>query len=238
MPIDSKALAASLERLSALDLAELGCDDAMQAAVDIVDDLFPVDGAGLMLLADDEALRYVAASDEHGRQLEQIQEQVGEGPCVESFARDKVVECTDAHRDLRYPSFAALARLAGIGAVLGVPVRVVGGPIGTLNVYSKVTHDWNDDEVRAIELFTGMLSRLLETAAGARLAGTKAEQLQFALDHRILIEQAKGALMEREGIGATEAFGLLRSVARSERRKVAEIAQRVLTGKPLTGAGA
>ena len=57
-----------------------------------------------------------------------------------------------------------------------------------------------------------------------------AEQLQWALGHRVLIEQAKGVLMEREGLSPAAAFERLRATARSVGRTVVEVAGVVLAG--------
>jgi GAF domain-containing protein len=231
--IEPAALARSIGKLEGLDPGEVGLDTALRTAVDTVDELFGFDGAGLMLLAEDEALRYAAASDERGRALEMIQEEVGEGPCIQAFVEDRGVRCTDARHDPRYPAFSRLAAEHGIGAVLGVPVDLRGGPIGTLNVYVVDAHEWDEAEVKAIEAFTRVLAVLLRTAAGLNLAEQVARQLQFALDHRVLVEQAKGILMEREGLDARAAFERIRDAARSARVKVAEAAQQVVDGRPL-----
>jgi transcriptional regulator with GAF, ATPase, and Fis domain len=231
--IEPAALAQSIARLEEVDPRSVGLSSALQTAVDTVDELFGVDGAGLMLLAEDEVLRYAAASDERGRLLETIQEQVGEGPCVQAFYDDSVVRCADAADDARYPAFSRLAAEHGIGAVLGIPLDLRGGPIGTLNVYSVRAHDWDETEVGAIQAFTRVLAMLLRVAAAADLAERVAGQLRFALEHRVLIEQAKGILMEREGLDAKAAFERIRTVARSSRMKIREVAQQLVDGQPL-----
>jgi AmiR/NasT family two-component response regulator len=66
----------------------------------------------------------------------------------------------------------------------------------------------------------------------AEARGRLADQLQVALDHRILIEQAKGVLMGRDHIDSATAFERLRAQARSSGRKVAEIARELLATVP------
>jgi GAF domain-containing protein len=235
--IEPDALARSIKRLEQLDPITAGLQASLDTSVTIVDELFGVSGAGLMLLAEDEILRYAAASDEPGRQLELIQEQAGEGPCIDAFERNDVVYCNDASADPRYPAFSRIAPGHGIGAVLGVPIALSGGPIGTLNVYDTRPHEWGDIETSAISTFTTVISALLKVAARAGLAEATAKQLQFALDHRILIEQAKGILMERDAIDAVAAFERLRAVARSNRLKLADVARSLVEGRPLERLG-
>jgi GAF domain-containing protein len=225
MPIDPDALAKSVARLEGVDPVDTGLDAALELAVAETDDLFEVDGAGLMLADGDGVLRYVVASDEPGRMLEAVQEQVGEGPCVDAFLEDGPVRAGDLGADPRWPSAGPLAAGHGIGAVLGVPIDLRQGPVGTLNVYAAHPRRWDDSEVAAIQAYTRVIASLLRTAVRAHVSGRAAAQLQQALDSRSLIEQAKGILMERRGLDQQAAFELLRSRARSTRRRLNDVAR-------------
>ena len=108
-------------------------------------------------------------------------------------------------------------------AALSVPVEARGGPIGTLDIYSSTPRDWDASEVGAVQAYAGILANLLVSAIDAHARGPLAEQLQVALDHRLLIEQAKGVLMEREGVDAPAAFERIRTSARSSRRSAADV---------------
>jgi GAF domain-containing protein len=120
----------------------------------------------------------------------------------------------------------------GVRAVLSVPVQVAQGTVGSLNFYLAEPHEWDHSERNAAEVYGRLAGALLGSALTAELQGRLIEQLQWALDHRILIEQAKGILMEREGIPADVAYQRMRSAARSSRRPVAEVAQIVVDGGP------
>jgi GAF domain-containing protein len=235
MPIDFDALARSVARLEGLDPADTGLDAALQLAVAETDDLFDVDGAGLLLLSEDGTLRYVAASDEPGRMLEALQEQFGEGPCVDAFLEGEPVLAGDLGADPRWPSVGPLAAGHGIRAVLGVPINLREGPVGTLNVYAAQPHRWDQSDVAAIQAYTRVIASLLRAAVRAHVSGKAAVQLQQALDHRSLIEQAKGVLMERRGLDQQAAFELLRSNARSTRRRLDEVARQTVKGVHLPG---
>jgi GAF domain-containing protein len=228
MSIDRDALAKSVARLEGVDPVDTGLDAALELAVAETDDLFDVDGAGLMLLNEDGVLRYVAASDEPGRMLEALQEQFGEGPCVDAFLKDGPVIAGDLGVDPRWPSVGPLAAGHGVRAVLGVPIDLREGPVGTLNVYAAQPHRWDDGDVAAIQAYTRGFAALLGSAVQAHVSGKAATPLQQALDHRSLIEQAKGVLMERRGLDQQAAFELLRSKARSTRRRLDEVAREVV----------
>ena len=227
MPIDPDVLAKSVARLEGVDPVDTGLDAALELAVAETDELFEVDGAGLMLIDADGVLRYVVASDEPGRMLEAVQEQVGEGPCVDAFLKDGPVLADDLAADPRWPSVGPLAARHGIGAVLGVPVDLSEGPVGTLNVYAARPHRWDEADVAAIQAYTRVIASLLRTAVRAHVSGKAAGQLQRALDHRSLVEQAKGVIMERRGLDQQAAFELLRAQARSTRRRLHDVAAEV-----------
>jgi GAF domain-containing protein len=235
MSIDPDALAKSVAHLEGVDPVDTGLDAALELAVSETDDVFDVDGAGLMLLSEDGTLRYMAASDEPGRMLESLQEQFGEGPCVDAFLNDAPVLAGDMGADPRWPSVGPLAAGHGVHAVLGVPVDLREGPVGTLNVYAARPHRWEQGDVAAIQAYTRVIASLLRTAVRAHLSGKAASQLQHALDHRSLIEQAKGVVMQRRGVDQQAAFDLLRAQARSTRRRLDEVARQTIRGAHLPG---
>jgi hypothetical protein len=100
-------------------------------------------------------------------------------------------------------------------------------------VYAAGPRDWNDSEVAALQAYAGVVASLVRAAAAARVKGELAEQLQWAPEHRILVEQAKGVLMEREGLSPMAAFERLRTTARSVGPPGRGIGQLVLGGGSL-----
>jgi GAF domain-containing protein len=165
--IDPGALAKSVEHLQGAKLQPDGLAETLQRIVDETERLFRVDGAGLMLLADDDQLRYVASSDERGRMLEKIHEQVGEGPCLSAFAAGEPRFTVDAPADQHWPAFGRLAVEHGIRAVLGVPVDLSGGPVGTLNVYAVTPHEWDQSEREAVQAYARVTGTVLATVVEA-----------------------------------------------------------------------
>ncbi|HEX2155452.1 MAG TPA: GAF and ANTAR domain-containing protein [Actinomycetes bacterium] len=121
----------------------------------------------------------------------------------------------------------------GSCAGLSAPVEVDGSAIGTLDIYSSVPWDWDDSEIAALQTYAGLAASLLTAAVTAQVQGRLANQLQAALEHRWLIEQAKGMVMAREGLDAQAAFERLRQEARSSSRRLVDVASDVTAGKPL-----
>ena len=224
--IDPQMLASSLLRLGsgARDDISTAVDEAVRACAAI----FAVSGSGLMVIDEIGDLRYVAASDDRSRVLETVQTEVGEGPCVEALVRNDVVAADDLHTDRRWPAVTPTLIEHGMVAVLGCPLRLGGVPVGTLDVYRDEPHHWDESERAALTRYTDVIEVTLTSALAAHRAGELADQLQYALDYRIVIERAVGYLMAQHGMDAAHAFDRLRRTARDQRRKVAEVAQELL----------
>lgn len=230
MSIDPRALQASLASLSARPSASGEPGDLLHQVVLSANGIFTVTGTGLMIIDQDQVLRYVAASDAAGRALELGQEQAGEGPCVDAFVYGTVVTTQDLRADSRYLRLRPLLAEAPVVAVLGVPVRLMGTVVAALNAYVDRPRGWLPEEVRALECFAEVVEQLLASTLALHRSSALAGQLQHALDYRVVIERAVGFLMAREDLDAVRAFELLRTAARSSRRPVVEVASSLLRG--------
>ena len=235
--IDPLALARSVEGLGRLTEAPT-LEEALERVVRATEQLFDVAGAGLMLVDEGGALRYVVATDPAAQVLERAQEETGEGPCIDAFVLSETVRTDDIGSDERYRRVAATVAPHGVRSVLGVPTRVGGTPVGSLNVYRDAAYPWDDSDVGAITAYNGVVESLLVAAVAARRSGELADQLQEALERRVVIERAVGVLMGRHGAHAVAAFNALRKAARDRRRTVGDLAAEVLAGgdvPPLSG---
>jgi GAF domain-containing protein len=228
MAIDREHLEKALVNLRSRDFQQIGVAVALQQVVDIAQALFAVTGTGLMFIDDGEALRYVAASDEPGRVLEVAQEEHGVGPCVDALIHDTVVQVEDIACDTRYQAIGSVVAGRGVRAVLGVPVHVGGPAVGTLNAYSDEPMNWDGTDVAALSAFAAVIESVVATALLSERQSRVVEQLEFALRNRVAIERAIGVVMAQQNLDAVAAFNVLRSRARSERRKVVAVAQEVL----------
>jgi ANTAR domain/GAF domain len=231
MRIEPAALAKAIGALDEVDLNQ-GLGPSVLQLLAMTKNLQDADGVGLMLVDAEGMLRWAAASDQQAEQLEQAQEELAQGPCTDAFWQRAPVPVRDVAGEGAEEIASALLG-ASFRAALSVPVELAGGPIGTMDVYSRGERAWNESEVSALQACAGVVANLLGHAVAAYTQGRLARQLQVALEHRVVIEQAKGALMEREGVDAAIAFERLRSVARSRHRTVVEVAGDVLAGVPL-----
>jgi GAF domain-containing protein len=208
---------------------------ALEQVVESATSLFAVTGSGIMFADDQHELHYVAASDGHGRHLEKLQERAGRGPCVDALLLDTVIQTRDVTTDERWRLLHDELAGTPVRAVVGIPVHLAGAAVGSLDAYHDGPHDWTEDEVRGMVAYAGLVESLLVTALRAERQERLATQLQHALDHRVAIERAVGMIMARRGLEAVDAFNVIRTAARSSRRRVVDVADELLGGGHLPG---
>jgi transcriptional regulator with GAF, ATPase, and Fis domain len=192
--------------------------------------LLGVSAAGILLTDGQGALQVVAASSERTRLLELFQLQTDQGPCLDCFRTGQPVSVTDLPSEGRWPRFRAAAAEVGFGAVHALPMRLRSDVIGALNLF--------DVQVGAIEAAKLRIGQALADVATIGLLQQRAirhrdvltEQLQTALNTRILIEQAKGILAERLHLDVADAFAVLRGTARRDNRRLSDLAQAIVDG--------
>ncbi|HYD09516.1 MAG TPA: GAF and ANTAR domain-containing protein [Acidimicrobiales bacterium] len=233
MHLDEERLRRGLAALGDFDVANAGMVAAINEVGATVPVVLGVSGAGMMMIDSDLALHATAWSDDAALAFEKVQEESGEGPCVESLLHDKVVAVEDISADPRWPHVTDAVMALGVRAVMGVPVHLDGENVGALNVYLTEPHEWTDDEINAVAAFATVLRQLLSVAVLGNRNDDLVQQLQSALDTRVVIERAVGLVMGRRTVDAVAAFNVLRAEARSARRRVYEIALEVLDGRRL-----
>jgi GAF domain-containing protein len=221
----------ALASLAGLPVSELSLVEALEQIVQTADGLFKVAATGLMLLDDEQELRNVATSDVRMELLEQAHLAAEEGPALEALSKGTYVYSGSIADDFRWPRFQPIAKRLGFNAVLAAPIRSETGAVGVLAMISDARHPWSDTEAEAAVGFAELVSVLIVKALQASEQERLASQLQHALDARVLVEQAKGMLMERHGITAEQAYDRLRRHARSDRRRVADVARETIEGR-------
>jgi GAF domain-containing protein len=172
----------------------------------------------------------MAASDEQTRLLELFQLQHHEGPCLDAFLSGAPVVNADLRLAAeRWPVFAPHAAQLGFRSVHALPLRLRTRVIGALNLFGADTGGLDPSDVKVVQALADVATiGLLQEQAISR-GEVLTEQLQSALNSRIVIEQAKGALARAHGVDVDRAFDLLRGYARNHNRKLVDLAHAVLT---------
>jgi anti-sigma regulatory factor (Ser/Thr protein kinase)/GAF domain-containing protein len=224
-------------------LAEAFVDlsDTLVADYDVVDflhllaqrcvDLTPVQAAGIMVGDQRGALRVMASSSEQAHLLELFEVESDEGPCVDCYATGVPVSEPDLRAaDPRWQRFAARAEAAGFRSVHALPVRLRDEVIGVLNLFATTAGPLDDSTVRVGRALANVTTIGLLQHRAVEYRQILAEQLQHALNSRVVIEQAKGILAEHLGLDMAGAFEELRRYAAAVGRRLSDVAAAVATG--------
>lgn len=201
--------------------------------------LLGASAAGLLLDDQRGHLALVASSDEESRLLELLQLEAAEGPCLDCVRTGESVICDDlATERERWPRFVAAALDAGYRSVVAVPLRLRNETIGGLNLFNTGRMLMSPTNQRLAQALADVATIGILQQRTAHRNTVLAEQLQHALNSRVVIEQAKGMIAEREHLDMPEAYARLRQHARSHNVKISEVARAIVVGDlQLPGAG-
>jgi transcriptional regulator with GAF, ATPase, and Fis domain len=188
-----------------------------------------VDEAGVMLAAPSGRLQAVASSSERSRLLELFELQNRDGPCLDAYRAGTVVSSADLALDRdRWPTFAPRALEVGFTAVHSVPLKLRDDVIGALNLLRIEAGSVAERDAKVLRALSdiatvGILQERLLSQSAPNASG-----LQTALASRILIEQAKGVLAERNDLQMDDAFDKLRTYARHNDLRLTDVATGVI----------
>jgi GAF domain-containing protein len=185
-----------------------------------------------LLLADQRGhLQFMAASDENAKLLELFQVQNHEGPCLDAFRTAKSVINADLREaGSRWPRFAPRATEAGFRSVHAFPLRLRSQVIGALNVFGGgVGSGLDDADIEIVQALADVAAIGLLQERAIRRGELLTEQLQGALNSRVIIEQAKGAIAQARGVSVDEAFVMMRGYARRNNRRLSDVAHAIVT---------
>jgi GAF domain-containing protein len=230
---DAKRMAEVFVELADTLIENFDVVDFLQRLTDRCVELLQADASGLMLTDQRGGLQLMAATLERARVLELFELQVQEGPCLECFNTGEAitnVELAEAEANRRWPVFAPAAMDAGFGATHALPMRLRGRVIGALNLFTDDQVRLGDHDIAVGQAMADVATIGLLHQRNTHEQTILSEQLQTALQSRILVEQAKGALAARTGVTVGEAFTKMRSYARSNNLTLSGVAEAVVDG--------
>ena len=212
-------------------VADFDVLDFLGLLAERVVELLEVDAAGVILSDQRGGWWPAAGSSEHAELVEVFAAQTRQGPCLDCVRTGVAVSSVDLVADVdRWPLFVPAAMEAGFRAATAVPMRLREEVIGALTLLHT--------EPVAIDGSSIALGQALADIATIGILQQRAvhreeivfEQLQAALHHRTVVEQAKGVLVEAGDLDMHQAYTRLREYARTHRRRLSDVARDVATG--------
>jgi len=172
----------------------------------------------------------VGCSHEQATAVNELQYQLGEGPCLSALSDKTLVRIDDMAAETRWPRFTSPAAEHGVRSCLSLPLIAQDALVGALNFYSTQSSAFGEEETRRAGNFA-------EPAAGALALGLRLvtyteliDQLRASLASRAVIDQAIGVIMAQERCNQDKAFAALRTASQNRNVKLRDIAREIVTG--------
>ncbi len=193
----------------------------LQRIVELAVDTIPgAEHAGVTEVRARRRVETIAATDDVPRDIDRLQYQAGQGPCLDAIWEHEIVEEDDLSQTERWPGFSRQAVQAGVRSMLAFRLFVEQDTAGALNLYSTSPCAFDDDAVRVGHAFAAHASVAWEHEK-------EVDGLKAAVETRNVIGQAQGILMAQHKITPDDAFDRLRTASQRRNVKLREIAQEV-----------
>ncbi|MEO7722373.1 MAG: GAF and ANTAR domain-containing protein [Pseudolysinimonas sp.] len=224
-------LSAAFVKLADTLVTDFDVVDLLHWLVEECTQILDTQAGGLMLIDPAGELQLIASTSEDAQLVEILQLAAGEGPCLDCFRTGKPVTVGDLSIANDWPEFSHGAMSHGFHSVHATPLRLRGDVIGTMNLFSVHVGELGPEDIAVAQALADVATIGILQERTIRSANLISEQLQFALDSRILIEQAKGVLAATAGLSMDAAFNTMRSYARNHNQTLRSVADDVIARK-------
>lgn len=228
--VDHRAFWKVLERLAGTLVHRYELHGVLEALAAQINEVLGVAGTGVMLGDDEGDLRFVSTSDQVLAELERLQIELDEGPCLLAFRSGEIVLAQDLTTDQRFPRFGPRAVAAGMAAVYSFPMAVDDTLFGALNLYSAQPGSLTGQQIEVGSTLADVATCYLMNARDIERSERLAKELQHALHSRVVIEQAKGYITATLKVEPDDAFELIRAYARRHQIKARVVARALVYG--------
>ena len=200
--VEEDKLSAVLSEFARTLITDFPIQGILDRLVERIVEVLPVTAAGVTLISAGRAPRYIAASDDSALRFEQLQTEIGEGPCLSAYESGKAVAVPDLGIDDRFPRFAAAAAAAGLAAVFTFPLRQgdgrhSSGPLGALDLYRDIPGELDPRDMAAAQTLADVAAAYLLNAEAREEARATSDRFHHSalhdaltgLPNRLLLEQ-------------------------------------------------
>lgn len=210
-------------------LTEEHASKALQSLASVLRDSMPTSSAaGASLINPGGRNKSTGATDLVVLQADNLQYELGQGPCLSAWAEQRPIIIQDTQKETRWPVWTAAVADLPVRSVISAPMSMGERHLGTLKAYSPLPLSFDDNSVFLIERLATPAAVLLAHLGDREAAQQMSEELAEAQANRDMISQAEGILIERMNLNPQEALDLLLTRSRGESTPLHDIASDVL----------
>ena len=228
---DQSLLMQTLSRFAVVLPARYDLPEALSELTESVTAVLDLCGSWVTM-ADGEQLSFLTGVSQPSAELERDHAQLHPFPCPcrDAYSTGEVLRVTDVREETtRWPEFSASATRLSIGGVAAIPMRLADQVVGALNLYAPNPRDWSDEDIAVADVLANMATSYMVNASKLRQQQQLTEQLQGALESRVVIEQAKGITAQQHAISVGEAYQLMRDHARRNNASLRVVAEAIVS---------
>jgi GAF domain-containing protein len=226
---DQSLLLQTLSRFAVILPARYDLQEALSELTESTTAVLGLCGSWVTM-ANDGRLRSLSAVSQASAELQRDHEQLHPFPCPcrDAYSTGEIVRVTDVRESTHWPEFSATATRLSMAGVAAIPMRLADQVIGALNLYSPEPRDWSDEDMAVAGVLANVATSYMVNASKLRQQEQLSEQLQNALESRVVIEQAKGITSQQNSITLDQAYQLMRRHARSNNASLRVVAEAIV----------
>jgi GAF domain-containing protein len=221
----------TLSRFSAILPSRYDLQSALSELTESVTAVLGLSGSWVTM-AEGGQLRFVTAVSQASAELQRDHAQLHPFPCPcrDAYSTGNVVRVTDVREEsIRWPGFSASATRLPMAGVAAIPMQLADHIIGALNLYSTEPRQWLDADIAVARVLADMATSYVVNVSKLRQQEQLSEQLQHALDSRVVIEQAKGITAHKHSVTIDQAYQLMRRHARNNNASMRVVAEAIVS---------
>ena len=207
----------------------------LETVVALVRETVPgCDSAGIMLLVEGEPTT-AAVSDRVALEIDLVQYETGEGPCLAAIADASVIRIDLIERDKRFPRIVPGALALDLNSFLSMPLIWEGRSVGALNLYSRTPDAFDGQTAELARPLAEHAAEVIATSPLYAFSLDMVDGLVETLENQAVISQAEGVLVASEHMTSADAMDRLRHLALSSGESLRTVADWVLAERPTRG---
>lgn len=170
----------------------------------------------------------IAGSSDMALWLDQIEQRLGEGPCVEALEVGEPMIVSDAATELRWPKYCRTLTDEGYRSAMGIPLELGVDADAVLDFFASPANQFTPETVADAQIFSDMAGRALRLAVRITTAERLADDLRSALESRTVIDLACGMIMAQNRCSQSQAMEILKKASSDRNRKLHEVAEKII----------